>query len=159
MDGGETWARSPVAVPDVEMVFDLTFAKSGSGTGFAVGLTMFKTSTVMRYKKQSFAGFFTQSHCPPFAPHCNFACQNVTFPQGMCLEAPGGAAKAYCSATGVVQELYDTTSCVGAPYKNTSMPIDQCLNGTDVFFINYCNTSSLRAPLPQRQQQQQQQQA
>uniref|UniRef100_A0A7S1KYW9 DUF3586 domain-containing protein n=1 Tax=Neobodo designis TaxID=312471 RepID=A0A7S1KYW9_NEODS len=141
-DGGETWAEQSVGVPEIEVVFDLSFAKDGSGTGFAVGISEFKTSTVMRYKKQAFAGFFTQKHCP-FAPQCNWGCQNVTFPQGLCLEAPGGSAKAYCGADGIVQEMFDTTSCVGTPYKNATMPIDQCLNGTNVYFVNYCNTSSI----------------
>jgi photosystem II stability/assembly factor-like uncharacterized protein len=145
MDGGATWQAYANQIPNLVTVFDMSFTKDG--TGFAVGMTEFKTSTILRYDKQSFAGYFTQLTCP-FAG-CTL-CEQVVFPQGMCLEAQGGSVSAFCSATAIEQHVYNTTSCVG-PYDVVPMAINQCLNSTQGgFFENICNTTGSKVNLHQR---------
>jgi hypothetical protein len=145
MDGGATWQAYANQIPNLVTVFDMSFTKDG--TGFAVGMTEFKTSTILRYDKQSFAGYFTQLTCP-FAG-CTL-CEQVVFPQGMCLEAQGGSVVAYCNATSIEQRVYNTTSCIG-PYDVVPMAINQCLNSTQGgFFENICNTTGSALNKPHR---------
>jgi hypothetical protein len=71
---------------------------------------------------------------------CSFLCQNMTFPQGVCIPAQGGSAMAFCHKDGIHQNMYSTTSCVGS-YNATIQPIGKCLKDTQgTYFENFCNT-------------------
>lgn len=134
-DRGLTWTKYAHTIPDIMAVMAVDFI---DGVGFALGITAFKTAQIMRYKKQADYGYFIQSQCP-FAG-CSLLCQNVSFPQGMCLQAQGGSAKAFCTPAGVMQLFYQTTSCVGSSTSQVQ-PINVCINGTNTFFENYCPSS------------------
>jgi len=140
-DSGMSWLQYSMLQPNIMQLMDVTFTPDG--TGFANGITMFRTSTLLKYANQPFYGYFQQLNCP-FAG-CTFMCQAITFPQGMCLGTNGGSAKAFCTAQGLKQEIYTTTSCVGTP-QIINQPVNTCLNGTDgSFFENLCNTQTPHA--------------
>jgi hypothetical protein len=133
-DAGRTWKAYKGSVPNMIVIMSLVFTPDG--TGFAQGLTEFKTTQIARYKRQSDYGNFVQSNCP--TAQCDFLCQNNTFPQGFCLQTQGGSVKAICQDDAVVQYVYETTSCVGS-YTTSSMPVNVCLNSTaGGFFENFC---------------------
>lgn len=135
-DGGKTWKQYADLQPNIVMIFDLSFA---AGVGFAVAMTELKTATILRYKLQYFDGYFVQSNCA--LAGCNL-CQNMTFPQGMCLPQQGGSVQAFCDNGQIVSQAYQTTSCVGS-FNVTTMPINQCLNSTGGgFFENFCLSST-----------------
>jgi len=132
-DNGQHWTQYPHEIPDVMALMSVSF--TSTGVGFALGISMFKTTTVLRYKSQTDYPFFTQKQCP--VAGCTFLCQNAVFPQGMCLQAGGGSAKAYCTPAGLVQRAYNTTSCVGG-FETFTQPVNVCINGTNGFFENVC---------------------
>jgi len=133
-DSGMTWSQYKHTIPDVMVIMSMDFI---NGVGFALGMTMFKTTQIMRYKKQADFGNFVQKQCP--IAGCTILCQSLSFPQGMCLSANGGSAKAFCEADGLAQYSFQTTSCIGA-WTKTVQPINQCLNGTSTYFVNECPT-------------------
>ena len=135
-DGGATWTKYKHSIPDIVAIMAMDFTQ---GVGFALGMTMFKTSQIMRYKKQADYGSWIQKQCP--VAGCTFLCQDLTFPQGMCLSTQGGSAKVFCQNGGVEQYIYQTTSCVGS-YQKTLQPVNVCLNGTQNFFENICPTGA-----------------
>jgi hypothetical protein len=135
-DGGMTWTQNGELIPDLVMIMDSDVVQGG--IGFAGGMTAFKSSTILRYEKQSFAGYFNQAQCP-FAG-CSLLCQNVSFPQGMCMEVQGGSLIATCGENAIEQRIYQTTSCIGA-YQTVPMPINTCINNSGWLFENYCNVT------------------
>lgn len=136
-DGGSTWEQYPHLQPDIYEIMDLSFAE---GVGYAAAMSEFKTATILKYANQPYFGYFTQAQCPTSG--CNFLCENITFPQGMCLTAQGGSAMAFCTAAGLEQRMYETTSCVGN-YTTTTQPVGQCLaTSSGGFFENFCGGGS-----------------
>jgi photosystem II stability/assembly factor-like uncharacterized protein len=138
-DGGSTWLQYPQLQPEVAAITALTFA--ADGTGFAAGITTQQSSTVLRYADQPYYGYFEQIHCLTDA--CNFLCEPVLFPQGMCLQSSTGGIKAFCTSTDLAIQSYETTDCSGS-YNSSSMPINQCLNSTQggplPYFENVCSS-------------------
>ncbi len=137
-DGGNTWLAYPTLQPEVAAILALTFV---NGEGFAAGINQQQSSTVLRYADQPYYGFFEQVHC--LTDSCNFLCEPVLFPQGMCLQSSTGGIKAFCTPTDLQIKSYDTTDCSGS-FNTSSMPINQCLNSTGggplPYFENVCNS-------------------
>jgi len=132
-DGGSTWTQQPTQQPNLVAVMAIDFI---GDIGFALALSEFQTSTILKYAKQSDYGFFVQSQCQ--GSGCFFLCQNASFPQGFCLQTQGGSALVFCSAAGLQQLNYETTSCQG-DYKESTDPVNVCLNATDgSSYTNYC---------------------
>lgn len=136
-DGGSTWSKYPYLQPDLYEIVDISFA---GGVGYAAAMTEFKTATILKYANQPYYGYFTQAQCATST--CSFLCENITFPQGMCLTAQGGSVMAFCSPQGLEQRMYQTTSCVGS-YNVTTQPVGQCLQGSGgTYFENFCDAGA-----------------
>lgn len=136
-DGGKTFLAYPQLQPEVAAILALTFV---DGDGFAAGVTTQQSSTVLKYADQPYYGYFEQVHC--LTDSCNFLCESVLFPQGMCLQSSTGGLKAFCTPDNLEIKSYETTDCSGS-FNTSTMPTGQCLNSTQggplPFFENVCN--------------------
>ena len=137
-DGGKTFLGYPQLQPEIAAILALTF--TSDGTGFAAGFTMQQSSTVIKYADQPYYGYFEQVSC--LTNGCNFLCEAVLFPQGMCLQSSTGGIKAFCTPNDLEIKAYETTDCSGS-FNTSSMPLNQCLNSTNggplPYFENVCN--------------------
>jgi cysteine peptidase B len=138
-DGGKSWKEYPHGLPNIGAISSIDFLPTG--TGVATALTIFDDSTILRYDAHGPPppGYFIQSQC--LVANCSELCQNVSFPQDTCMSASSGGAIAKCTATALVQDVYQTTDCTGA-FTTTSMPLDQCLNDNGSYFMNFCPKNS-----------------
>lgn len=148
-DGGKHWKQWAQELPYIGEITSMVF--TADGYGFATGITMFQDSTILRYGHgsgpQPPGTYFTESQCP--FKGCNFLCQNMSFPQGQCLQVNGGgSAIATCQPTQLVQKFYNNSQdCTGA-YQTGTAPLDQCLQDSQgSYFEVFCTTA---AP-PERQ--------
>jgi len=79
---------------------------------------------------------FTQMQCQDAA--CSVGCQNFTFAQNTCLPlSGGGSALAQCLPGELQLTQYSTQDCSGAG-QASDMQINVCLQGTGVYFENFC---------------------
>jgi len=79
---------------------------------------------------------FTQMQCQDAA--CSVGCTNYSFPQNECLSlSGGGSAMAQCQPGALVLTEYQTQDCSG-PGTPDSMQLNTCLQGTGVYFENFC---------------------
>jgi len=88
-------------------------------------------------------GDFTQEQCQDAA--CSVGCQNFTFAQNTCLPlSGGGSAIAQCLPGELQLTEYSTQDCSG-PGQQSDMQLNVCLQGTGVYFENFCPGQSSEA--------------
>jgi hypothetical protein len=132
-DAGVTFTPYQHSIPDLDSILSISCPEDD--VCFASALSLFKTTQILRYKKQADYGNFIQSNCA--LQKCEL-CSNTSFQQDFCLQTQGGSAKAICTPQGLTQYIYQTTSCVGS-YTTSTMPVNVCLNSTQGgYFENYC---------------------
>lgn len=148
-DGGHTWFEYAQLQYAVASIMSLSFPTPT--VGFATGITQEQSSSVLKYAPQPYHGYFAQKQC--ISSGCDFLCEEMYFPQGLCMEAQGGAIIAMCTDTALEIKNYQTTSCVGA-FNTTSAPLNQCLESSNggplPYFENICNVGATRKAGPQR---------
>ena len=146
-DQGLTWVEEN-SVPNVAAISSFSFTPSGYG--FATGITIYQSSTILRYDPTApgpsppqpptpTIKMFIQEQCSDAA--CTVGCQNHSFPSGQCLPTSSGSALVTCGATTLDQQSFTTTDCSG-PSTSSTMPLNQCLKSTTGnYFENICPTS------------------
>jgi hypothetical protein len=152
-DGGATWKKHG-ALNFVGEVIQMSFTSSGDG--FAVGVTIFDDSTIMRYTHNgppatpapSWSGNFSQIQCADNA--CSQNCTVFSFPQNVCLNlTSGGSAKAFCDMTDQVlmQDVYPIDQVCWGPAAPQPMPLNQCFeaNGGGSF-LSVCGPVTAAPP-------------
>jgi hypothetical protein len=79
---------------------------------------------------------FVQMQCQDSA--CSVGCQNISFAQNTCLPLNGGGSAIVECLPGELQITeYSSTDCSGAG-QQSDMALNQCLQGTGIYFENFC---------------------
>ena len=142
-DGGRTWFEYSNLQYAVATVMSLTFPSPT--VGFATGITQEQSSSVLKYAPQPYYGYFAQKQC--LTSGCDFLCEQMYFPQGMCLQSSTGGIVATCSSSGLEIKSYVTTGCIGS-YNSSTAPINTCLQSSNggalPYFENLCNVDAIR---------------
>lgn len=142
-DGGNTWFEYNNLQYAVAEIMSLSFPNST--VGFATGITQEQSSSILKYAVQPYYGYFAQIQC--LTSSCNLLCEEMYFPQGLCLQSNTGGIIATCSESGLEVKSYETTSCIGS-YNTSTAPVNQCLQaqggGGLPYFENLCNVGMTR---------------
>lgn len=146
-DGGDTW-HVHGEVNFVAEVMQMSFV--ADGTGFAVGITQFDDSTILRYTANgppatpapTWNGNFTQKQCDD--NDCSVNCTEISLPQNTCLNLTGGgSAKAHCDMTDqvLIQDVFPIDQVCWGPAAPQPMPLNVCLEaGGGGSFMNLCGS-------------------
>ena len=130
-DGGLTWTKHG-NIPYVADIADMSFVPGG--VGFAVAITQFDDSTVLRYDSTGPAptpaptwnGNFTQTQCTDQS--CSVNCTSISVPQNVCLGLNGGgSALAQCQPGVLMMTVFPLSSACTGPSAAEAQPLDQCL--------------------------------
>lgn len=148
-DGGKTWFEYNNLQYAVATIMSLSFPTAT--VGFATGITQEQSSSILKYAPQPYMGYFAQKQC--ISSTCNVLCEEMYFPQSLCMGATGGSMTATCTANGLEVKTYQTTSCVGA-FNTSTAPVNQCLESNNggplAYFENICDVAAIRKETAQR---------
>jgi hypothetical protein len=146
-DGGYTWTQHR----GLQFLGDITaLSFAPDGYGFATAITIFDTSTVLRYNPvgpprtpaPTWLGNFTQVQCTD--NNCAVNCTKFSFPQNTCLGLNGGGSAIAKCADGILEQfVYPLSDTCSGLNEMQPLPLNECIQASNGgSFETFCGPSA-----------------